>query len=460
VRNVLRRPDFRLLFGGLVASMIGESILLLALAIWVKDLTGSDGMAGATIFAIVAPLALAPVMGWIVDRFRRRQFLVVANLASAAVLTPLFAVRGRDDVWIIFLVGALYGLSYIAIVSALNSLIKQIVPDDLLADANGALQTVKQGLRLIGPLVGAALYTAVGGWAVAVVAAAGFLLAATAIGLLRVRETKPTPSQLHWLAEATSGMRHLAAEPALRRAVVGVALAVLVLGFTESLIFAYVDQGLHRPPGFVGVLVSVQGVGGLLGGLTAARVVRRFGEVGTTAIGILLFAAESVILAAPNLALAGIAMVSAGFGLPLAIVGFNTLMQRRTPAAILGRVSAATEALISGPQALSIAVGAILVSIVDYRLLFVMVGLVMFAAGAYLWRGRRLSSPAGPRSARAARGAVGRRLRLRGTTLRASSSAPGAAAPRASSSSPSGAALPLAAPGPGVAAGAEPGRPS
>ena len=43
MRTVLRRPDFRLLFGGLLASMTAESILLLALAIWVKDLTGSNG---------------------------------------------------------------------------------------------------------------------------------------------------------------------------------------------------------------------------------------------------------------------------------------------------------------------------------------------------------------------------------------------------------------------------------
>lgn len=394
MRDVLRRPDFRLLFTGLVASMLGESVLLLALAIWVKDLTGSDGMAGATIFAIVAPMTLAPLVGWVVDRFRRRPFLIVANLVSAAVLTPLFAVSGRDEVWIIYTVAVAYGLSYIAVSAALQGLIKILLPEHLLADANGALQTVRQGLRLGGPLLGAALYTAIGGAALAAVGMAGFLLAASAVAALRLREARPRRTELHWLTEAAAGGKHLFREPALRRTVLGFALALLVVGFTESLIFAYVDQGLHRPPAFVGVVVTVQGVGGLLGGLAAARAVRRLGEIGAVALGVFLFGVGFLGIIYPHLALAFPAVAVAGFGLPLLIVGFNTLMQRRTPAELMGRTAAVADALINGPYSLSIGVGAVLVSIVDYRLLFALMAVGMMAAAGYLWAGRSLSAPA------------------------------------------------------------------
>jgi MFS family permease len=284
LRAVLRRPDFRLLFGGLVASMIGESILLLALAVWVKDLTGSDGLAGATLFAIVAPMVLAPFVGWLVDRFRRRPFFVAVNVATAIALVPLVFVRDRGDVWIIYAVGVTYGLSYIAVSAALSGLLKEIVPAELLAEANGALQTVRQGLRLGGPLAGAGLYATVGGWALAAVAAAGFLTAAGTVAVLRVSEQRPVPSALRWRAEVGAGIRHLVTEPALRRVLTGAGIALLVLGFSESLIFAYVDQGLRRDPAFVGALVSVQGIGGLLGGFASAAVVRRLGEIGTAAL--------------------------------------------------------------------------------------------------------------------------------------------------------------------------------
>ncbi len=394
MRVVLRRPDFRLLFAALLASMAAESILLLALAVWAKDLTGSDGMAGATIFAIIAPMTLAPLVGWVVDRYRRRPFFVAANLGTAVLLGPLFAVRDRADVWIIYAVAACYGLSYIALSAALSGLIRQLVPSELLADANGVLQTVRQGLRLVGPLAGAGLYAAVGGWLLVALAMTGFLAAAAVVGLLRVAESGPSGVDLRWPAELGAGLRHLAGEPALRRALLGYGLGSLVMGFTESLIFAYVDLGLRREAAFVGVLVTVQGIGGLLGGLVSATVVRRIGEVGALAAGVTFFGPAALALAYPRLWLGVVALLLAGVSLPLTMVGLNTLIQRRTPPGLLGRVAAASEALVSGPQALSIGTGALLVGVFDYRLLFALVGLVTTAAGAYLWRHRALTPPA------------------------------------------------------------------
>ncbi|MER7890514.1 MFS transporter [Micromonospora sp. NPDC094482] len=396
MRTVLRRPEFRLLFGGLLASMTAESILLLALAIWVKDLTGSNGMAGGTIFAIIAPMTLAPLIGWFVDRYPRRPFFVVANLVTAVLLMPLFLVRDRTDVWIIYAVAALYGLSYLTLSAALNGLIRELVPVELLAEANGVLQTVRQGLRLIGPLAGAGLYAAVGGGMLAAIGMVGFLSAAVVVAALRTTQPAPPRAGPRWTAELGAGLRHLAGEPALRRALLGYGFGSLVMGFTESLIFAYVDHGLRRDAAFVGVLVTVQGIGGLVGGLCSAGAVRRLGEVGTLAVGVAFFAPAASMLAYPDLRLGIVAVLLAGVSLPLTMVGLNTLVQRRTPPRLLGRVTAAAEAVISGPQAVSIGAGALLVGVLDYRLLFLLIGLATLLAGGYLWRGRHLSAPPPP----------------------------------------------------------------
>lgn len=61
MRELVRDGRYRLLFAGQVASMAGDSVMILVLAIWVKDLTGASGLAGAVTLAIAAPVAVAPV---------------------------------------------------------------------------------------------------------------------------------------------------------------------------------------------------------------------------------------------------------------------------------------------------------------------------------------------------------------------------------------------------------------
>ncbi|MFU8874115.1 MFS transporter [Micromonospora sp. SL4-19] len=410
MRQLLRRPDFRLFFLALTVSMVAESVLLLALAVWVKELTGSDGLAGATFVALTAPMVLAPLVGWMVDRAPRRRLFVALNAVTAALLLPLLTVHDASRLWVVYAVAAGYGLSYIALGATVTALVQELVPAELLPDANGASQTVKQGLRLAGPLLGAGLYVLLGGPALAGACALGFLLAAV-VGLTLRRApgaatgSAPATSAAANTAGAShpdssggvaAGVRHLLGELALRRALVAVVVATVAMGFGETLWFAYVDKGLGREPAFLGVLVSLQGIGGLVGGLTSAALVRRLGELGTMALGVAALAASSLVLVRPALWLAVAASVLIGLGLPAAMVGTMTLIQRRTPSDLVGRVSAALDALASGPQAVAIGAGALLVSLVDYRLLYGVIGAVLVVTAGYLLTGRRLTAPAEP----------------------------------------------------------------
>jgi hypothetical protein len=77
-------------------------------------------------------------------------------------------------------------------------------------------------------------------------------------------------------------------------------------------------------------------------------------------------------------------MAIAGFGLVWALVALATAYQRRSPSALQGRVNAASNMLFSVPQTISIAAGAALITIVDYRIELVAVLVVLLLSGAYL----------------------------------------------------------------------------
>jgi MFS family permease len=390
----LRLPQFRLLFTGLVVSMVGDSAMMLVPAILMKDLTGSSGAAGLTVMFFMLPICAAPAFGWVIDRFRRRTVLVVTCVLSALALVPLLTVDGRGDWWTVYAVSATMGASYVCVFGSVTALVRDLVPAEHLAGANSAIQTVRQGLRLGGPLLGAALYTVAGIGPVALLNLASFLAAALVFRLLRVRESPPPRSRFVLWTELTAGARVIAGTPAVRRSVVAICGLFLAGGLTESAIFAVVTEGLHRPPAFVGVLATVTGVGAILGGLAASRVITRHGELATVGIGTAVYAVATIGMSVPALPAVVAAAAATGIGLTIPFIARVTLLQKSAPAHLIGRATTAYDAVGGICQVVSIAAGALLVSVVSYRVLLPVFGVLVLAAAAYAWRGADLTRPA------------------------------------------------------------------
>lgn len=394
MKAAFQQRGFGLLFTGLFTSMVGDSLMLIVLAIWVKELTGSNGAAGLTMFFMTVPSLVSPVSGMIVDRLRRRTTLIWGNLATAAAVLPLLAVHSSRQVWVIYLVALLYGVSWVVLPAALNGLLKELLPDEMLVDANASLSTTREALRLFGPMAGAGLYAWIGGAPVAIIDAASFVVAAVTVVLLKVREDKPVREPEHWTSEFTAGIRHIWADALLKSTLGAVALTLLVVGFLESAVFAAV-QDYGRSPSFVGVVISVQGVGAVAGGLLSPRVIRALGEARAIAVSLLLIAAGLAVAAGtPWLAGFFVGTVVLGAALPILIVALNTLLQVRTEQRMMGRVSAAADVLLGTPQSGSIALGALLVTLISFRSIF-WVSAVVVAASALLllWATRGRSGP-------------------------------------------------------------------
>ena len=392
MRTLLTYRDARLLLAGQTLSAFGDWAMLIVLAVWMKVLTGSSALAGLTFFTFAAGALLAPLGGLLADRVRRRPLMIVSDCVLGAFVLVLLFVHDRSDAWLIYAVAFSYGALGTVFYPARAALLKIMLPEELLGEANGALTSTREGLRIIAPLAGAGLYAVLGGGAVAVLDSATFAASAFFLSRMRVHEDKPAPPEHHFTQEVTAGLRHVWETLPLRQIVSGVAVALLVVGFSETLIFSVI-AALGKPPSFFGVFAMIQGVGSIAGGVTAAAVLRRVGEVRLVGIGLALFALADLCLIAPSLGIVLVAGPFAGVGIAWAIVGFSTALQTRTPLAIQGRVSAAADLTLSIAQTTSIATGAILSTVVDYRILFVVMAAVVLASASYLLT-RREPTPA------------------------------------------------------------------
>nr|ASV47119.1 MFS transporter [uncultured bacterium] len=386
MRGVLADRDLRILLAADALSLVGSGALWLALGIWAKEMTGSNAAAGMVIFAVLAPpVLLGPLAGMLVDRVRRRPLLVTVNLVTAAVVLLLLLVRDSGQLWLLYVVAAVYGASWALLRSAQSALLRTLVTDpDRLAAANGALQTIAALSRLASPVAGAGLYATLGAHSVALLDAATFLLAAGGLALLRVAEPRPVPGDGSWWAEVSAGAVHLRETVVLRQIVVAVSAAMLVIGFIEVLLYAVVDAGLGRSPAFVGVLDLGFGAGSVVGGLLAAPVLRRLGPGHSVTAGLVAVALGEAALIVPSapVAIAGLAVV--GLGVPPIVAGMSTTLQRLTPAHLQGRTFSAVDVLISTPQSLSIAAGAVLAATVDHRVLLAVTTGVILLSALYL----------------------------------------------------------------------------
>ena len=233
-------------------------------------------------------------------------------------------------------------------------------------------------------MAGAALFALGSGRMVALVDAASFVVAALVIWAIRVDEQRPDRVPMHWATEVAEGARHIRRTPLLLHPTVALALCLLVLGFSESAVYAVVEA-FDQPVEFVGPLLSVQGVGAITAGVLVSRVTRRLGEPRTLVVGLLVLAAGLGVITAAHAVwqlLLGTAVL--GAGIPLLIVAYTTILQKQTPGHLMGRVSTTTEVLTTTPQALSIALGALLVSVWDFRVIFAAMVTGTLLGAAYL----------------------------------------------------------------------------
>ncbi|MFF7275717.1 MFS transporter [Streptomyces griseorubiginosus] len=399
---VLRDRNARLYLAGVLVSGFGTSALWLAAGVWVKDLTGSDGLAALSMLAMWAPTLAGPLLGALADRIRRKPLLIGANLLLAAVLPVLLT----DRVAIILTVLFLYGAVGVVHDAAESALVAGAVGPSLLGDFNGLRTAITEGMKVIAPLAGAGLYALHGGPGVALLDALTFALAAGLYAGLRVRETgavrergpesssreqgpqpsgpekEPAPSHR---TRFTEGARHIWAHPTLRPLVLAGGTTMFCAGLNGALLYAVIDA-LGRSPAYAGALYAVQGAGSVAVGLFSGPALRRLGGRRFAGYGIALTAVAAGLRALPSEPLALVCSAAIGAGLPCVLIAALTAVQRETPDALLGRTVATANTLVFAPNVLGLAVGAALVELVDQRPLSAVLGVLWLATAVPLFQ--------------------------------------------------------------------------
>jgi hypothetical protein len=392
----LAMRNARLYLAGLAASLLGSSAMTLVAGVWVKTLTGSSAQAGLVSACVYAPSLAGPIAGLISDRVDRRRWLIAINLVSAATVLILLGVHSASDVWLVFVGMSAYGIELVLFDPAETALFAEMLPPAIRRALNGWRLGMQELGRLCAPLLGAGLFTLIGGGAVAVLDSATFLVAAGAAAMLRVRPTRHEREAGARLArELSAGARHIWANAELRAIAIAAAgvMAVSAIGVAAqySLVIAVGER-----PAFLGVFAALLGAGSIAASLLSGRLIARCGERGLVLAGLTNFAAGDLLQATGWLPAALAGQFVLGFALPWAYLAALNISQSKTPDRLQGRVAAATTLALFGPLAPLQALGALAIEHATFTAIY----LASAAAAAALAIWLALTATAAGRSDR------------------------------------------------------------
>ena len=163
--GVLRHQNFRYLFLGQAASAIGDRAVVVVIALFVTQTTGSASdlglILGCQSLALVGLLLFGGVWA---DRLPRHRIMIAADIARAALHATLAVLifSGGVQVWEIALIEGLFGAAQAFFQPAYTGLIPQTVPEEEILQANALTEWMSNLAFLIGPALATVLVLGVG----------------------------------------------------------------------------------------------------------------------------------------------------------------------------------------------------------------------------------------------------------------------------------------------------------
>ena len=347
----------------------------------------------AFVFATLPNLFLSPFAGTFVDRWDRKEVLIVSDILRAAIvlLIPLAVIVNTLLVYpLVFLVTTIS----IFFRPARVAVLPQIVDDDELVTANSAMWIGETIADVVGFTV-AGLLVAVLGTALPLafwLDAATYLASAVLMASLVLRPAAPRVESeddsgvAGFFREMREGWVFLRSEPSLFANTLQATAGQLTVGVLLVLMGAYAEQmfgntPIGQPAAF-GFLETGVGAGNLVGGFVIGLIGARVATGRMIIAGYIGFGLLTLLMAlTDNLPFA----IGLGFGAGVSNMAFiipsQAMFQRRTPSALMGRVVSFRFALVLGAMTLAGAVGSLMLVVLSASAVLAVFSLVTIGAG-------------------------------------------------------------------------------
>lgn len=376
--SLFRNSRFLRLWIGQGISFVGDAISMIAFIVLIVQITGSASAVGGLLFARFVPMLASPLVGVMADRFDRRIILVASDLARAVLVAV--AVLVRDPLTLYALV-FLMGVARVFFNPTIRAAFPSVVGSGDLTRANAIISGTFSTSIAVGPALGGLLVATVGVNTAFLLDAASYIVSAVFLASIPLprpqREESTSFSQELW-----AGFSYLASARIPLAIVTGAFLVILTINATVPAEIFLAKETFGAGDTGYGLLVGLWGGGMVLGSALIAALGDRTNLILFYFLGIFVSAVALVGTGlAPTFAIALVALTVAGIANGTDNVTTDTILQKKVPDSLLGRVFAVRFLTYSTGEVLAYGAGGLIVDAVGPRSTYLLAGAATVAVG-------------------------------------------------------------------------------
>ena len=337
--------NYGLLLGGFGFSYLGNWIYLVALNLMVWHLTYSaTAVAGIFIVGPIARILTNFVAGSIIDRSNKRNIMIAMDVLRGLIV---FLMPFMTSIWLV------YGLLFLANVASSffgpssTYYIAKYVHDEDKQRFNALLGTFNSGSFMLGPAIAGVLIATFNINIAMWVNSVTFFVCAWVIARLpnleeEVKEKRGVLTIRVMITDFKIVWTFIQQQRQFLKFFIAYQIALMVAFALDSQEMTFIKKVLSASDSLYGVLVSVAGVGAIVGGLLAMALVQKFSI--TTYIGVGLtctMLSYTLFYASSNIWFATGCFITLGVFMAFSNTGFDTVYQKNIPPHLMGRFGSA-----------------------------------------------------------------------------------------------------------------------
>lgn len=346
----LRFREYRLLITAVSLSIFAEGMWTVVAALQVIALDNDPAALSLVATCMGAGLVLFVLVGGIAaDRLNQRNIIIIVEAVNLVTVSTVAALgwSGSLRIWHMAVAGACLGIAMAFFFPAYSALLPRLLPREQLLAANGIEGVVRPVFQqAIGPAVAGVLvgltFPFVGEATVATLFAVGLVLLVATRPAAAPRDPESEPvERKHVLHDMRDGFAFMTRTPWLLWTLLVASVYVLVvLGPIEVLVPFIAERRFADGPRAYGFIMAGFGIGSAVGALTVSstRMPRRYLTAMMAIWG--LGALPLIVVGTTwSFSLMLVAAFFVGIGDGASMVIWGTLLQRRVPTEMLGRVA-------------------------------------------------------------------------------------------------------------------------